>query len=49
MTETTAGQSENSFFKFCIWNIGHCDLFVICDLLFGIYNMPLAGWFGQYL
>jgi hypothetical protein len=22
--------------RFGIWNFGHCDLFDICDLLFGI-------------
>ena len=24
--------------RFGIWNFGHCDLFDICDLLFGIFN-----------
>jgi hypothetical protein len=24
--------------RFVIWNFGHCDLFVICHLLFGIFH-----------
>ena len=28
--------------RFGILNFGHCDLFVICDLLFGIYRSSTA-------
>jgi hypothetical protein len=41
MTQTTTGHLECPLFKivsgFLISNLGHWNLFVICDLLFGIY------------
>jgi len=32
-----------------IWDLGHCDLFVICDLLFGILKNPLRHDQPTYL
>jgi hypothetical protein len=34
---------------FGIWNFGHCDLFDICDLLFGICIPPLLQNVSQSL
>ena len=37
MTETILDQLKNLFIRFEILNFGHCDLFVIWDLGFGIF------------
>jgi hypothetical protein len=32
MTETSSFRFDRYFFKFWIWDFGHCDLFGICEL-----------------
>ncbi len=41
MTETILGRLENLFVMFEILNLGYWDLFVICDLGFGIFMKSL--------